>query len=280
MNPDFQRRIQRYGWDKAVPYYESAWQRALRPAQERLLEAANLQTGEQVLDVASGTGLVTLPAANQVAPTGRVVAVDLSKKMVHALRAEVQRNGHGHVEVRQMDAESLDFADETFDVALCSLGLMYVPDPAQAIAEMHRVLAPGGRAVSVVWGRRSKCGWAELFPIMDKRVSSDVCPLFFQLGTGEHLKMQFEGAGFQNVETERFSSELPFKDAKEACDAAFWGGAVALAWNKFGDAKREAARKEYLESIAPYRSGQGYEIPGEFVLALAQKDASEPRGGA
>jgi len=271
MNPDFQRRIQRYGWDKAVPYYESAWQRALRPAQERLLEAANLQRGEQVLDVASGTGLVTLPAANQVASTGRVVAVDLAKKMVHALRAKVQRNGHGHVEVRQMDAESLDFADETFDVALCSLGLMYVPDPAQAISEMHRVLAPGGRAVTVVWGRRSKCGWAKLFPIVDERVSSDVCPLFFQLGTGEQLKMQFESAGFQNVVTERFSSELPFKDAKEACDAAFWGGAVALAWDKFDEATRETARDEYLESIADYTDGEGYRVPGEFVVAIGRK---------
>lgn len=191
--------------------------------------------------------------------------------MVETLQETVRRNGHGRVEVRQMDAEALDFPDETFDVVLCSLGLMYVPDPGKAIQEMHRVLVPGGRAVTVVWGRRDRCGWAELFPIMDKRVKSDVCPLFFQLGTGSNLEAAFRTAGFREIPMDRFSSKLPFKDAKEACEAAFWGGAVALAWDKFDEEKREGAREEYLESIADYRDGEEYRIPGEFVLAQGWK---------
>ncbi len=271
MNPDFQRRIQRYGWDKAVPYYESAWQRALRPAQQRLVEVADVKTGERVLDVAAGTGLVTRPVAEQVGENGRVLAVDLSNQMVETLRAIIQRNGHGQVDAQQMDAENLDVPDEAFDVVLCSLGLMYVPEPRKAIQEMHRVLVPGGRAVALVWGRRAGCGWADLFPIMDKRVKSDVCPLFFQLGTGNNLETQFQSAGFEEITTDRFNMELPFENEEEACEAAFWGGAVALAWDKFDEEKRAGARREYLGSIDEYRDGEGYRIPGEFVIAQGCK---------
>lgn len=180
MNPDFQRRVQRYGWDKAASYYEPSWQRQLRPAQDRLLDVAALQPGERVLD-------------------------------------------------------------------------------------------PGGRAVSVVWGRRDRCGWAGVFPIMDRRVQSDVCPLFFQLGTGSTLSEAFRAAGFTEVATERFSVALPFSTPEEACEAAFWGGAVALAWRKFDEEKRAGARAEHLESIAPYRNEHGYDIPGEFVVTRGVK---------
>lgn len=274
MNPDFQRRVQRYGWDKAVPYYESAWRRALRPAHERVLEVADVQEGERVLEVAAGTGLVTLSLAEEVGGGGRVLAVDLSKAMVDTLRSTIQQNGHSNVDVQQMDAEDLDSPDETFDLVLCSLGLMYVPDPEQAIEEMHRVLVPGGRAATVVWGRRNRCGWADLFPIVDRRVKSDVCPLFFQLGTGNNLEAAFHQAGFESVTTERFTAELPFKDAQEACDAAFWGGAVALAWDKFDEETRKSAREEYLDSIAEYKDGKEYRVPGEFVVSMGRKVAA------
>lgn len=267
MQPDFQRRIQRYGWDRAASYYESCWQEQLRPAQKRLLEMADLQLRERVLDLACGTGLVTLPAARHVGPEGKVVAIDLSDEMVDTVDQKVRNHQLGQVLIERMDAETLDFADYAFDAALCSLGLMYVPNPVQALGEMHRVLRPGGRVVAAVWGRRERCGWAEIFPIMDRRVASDVCPLFFQLGTGDALQAAFQTAGFQDIETDRFSTTLHYDDPEAACEAAFWGGAVALAWRRFDEAKREAARAEYLESIEPYRTSDGYAIPGEFVVA-------------
>ena len=66
--------------------------------------------------------------------------------------------------------------------AVCALGLMYSPDPLAAMTEMHRVLRHGGRAVATVWGERRNCGWAEVFPIVDKNVQSEVCPMFFAAG--------------------------------------------------------------------------------------------------
>lgn len=101
---------------------------------------------------------------------------------------------------------------------------------------------------------------------MDRRVDSEVCPLFFQLGTDHALDATFRTAGFEHVSSERFSVTLPFDSEEDACAAAFEGEPVALAWRRFDDEKRVGARTEYFESIASYRNGDGYAIPGEFVV--------------
>jgi SAM-dependent methyltransferase len=175
------------------------------------------------------------------------------------------------VQFERMDAESLTFTDSSFDVALCCLGLMYAPDPRRALEEMFRVLRPGGRAVAAVWGARERCGWAGIFPIVDARVQSEVCPMFFQLGTGRTLAASFEAAGFDPVETERLSTTLHYDTAEDACGAAFAGGPVALAYSRFDDAARASAHEEYLATIEPYRSPSGYSVPGEFVLVVGER---------
>ncbi len=271
MKPQLQRRVQRYGWDKAAGYYEPYWQRQLEPAQKRLLEIADLRPGERVLDIACGTGLVTFPAAAAVAPDGEVLGTDISSEMVESARQVAEQRGVYNAAFERMDAENLGLPGSSFDVALCSLGLMYVPDPLRALREMHRVLAPGGRATVLVWGERDRCGWAEIFPITDRRVRSEVCPLFFRLGTKDTLEQAFRAAGFAGVTSERFSSVLRYDSAEEACRAAFDAGAVALAYHRFDEDTREQVHAEYLASIEPYRDGDGYEVPGEFVIASGYK---------
>jgi hypothetical protein len=132
--------------------------------------------------------------------------------------------------------------------------------------EMRRVLTPGGRAVAAVWGMRNRCGWADIFPIVESRVKSDVCPLFFQLGTGDSLAECFTHAGFRTVTTERISTELLYETGDAAADAAFAGGPVAMAYSRFDDATRQSAREDYIASIERFRAGTGYRIPGEFVI--------------
>ena len=274
MEPQLQRRVQRYGWDKAAKYYEDSWKHQLKPAQDKLLEMADLQPGESVLETSCGTGLVTLRAARQVANGGEVIATDISEKMIDEAKKLTNENSSSNIEFRRMDAEQLDFEGNRFDAAICSLGLMYFPFPAEALKEMHRVLKPGGRAVAAVWGERKNCGWAELFPIVDKRVASDVCPMFFQQGTGDTLRNSFQSAGFDKISVERMNVSLNYPDDKIALMAAFDGGAVALAYRKFDDQTKQEAHKEYLDSISQFRNGKGYDIPGEFVVAKGIKPKS------
>lgn len=266
MEARLQRRIQRYGWDRAAGDYERFWARQIEPSQIRLLELAELQPGERVVDVACGTGPVTFPAAERVQRHGAIVATDIAERMVEVVREAAAQRGLSNVKVEQMDAESLRLADGAFDAALCALGLMYVPNPVAALREMLRVLRPGGRAVAAVWGARDRCGWAEIFPVVDARVESDVCPLFFRLGTGDALDIAIELAGFSQIETRRISTVMHYSSGDDALGAAFAGGPVALADSRFDDHTRAEAHAEYLASIAPYRNGGGYEIPGEFVV--------------
>ena len=271
MEPRFQRRVQRYGWDKAAALYEPAWQRQLAPAQARLLELVAARPGERVLDVACGTGLVTFPLARAVEPGGQVLGTDLSAAMVDGARGRAAARGFANVAFERMGAEALALEGGSFDLAACSLGLMYVPDSAAAICELHRVLRPGGRVAVLVWGQRVRCGWAEIFPIVDARVVSAVCPLFFRLGGEGVLERELDAAGFRNLHLERMTCTLGFANDREACVAAFEGGPVALAYARFDEPTRQAAHIEYLASIAPYRNGNGYDIPAEFVLAAGSK---------
>jgi len=271
MEARLQRRVQRYGWDKAVSDYETGWRAQLEPAQTMMLELALPRTGERVLDVACGTGLVSFRALEAVGASGAVVGTDISGRMVEAARSAAELRGVKNAVFERADAEALDIEADPFDTALCALGLMYVPNPDRALAEIERVLKPGARAAAVVWGARANCGWADIFPITDARVASEVCPLFFQLGTGDSLAQHFAQAGFTDLETRRLQVELAYRSEEEALCAAFRGGPVALAYNRFDDATRSAVHTEYLDSIEHYRSGEGYQIPGEFVATVGVK---------
>jgi len=286
VDPRLQRRIQRYGWDKAAGVYEQYWREQLAPAQHRLLRVAMLQPGDRVLDVACGTGLVTFPAADAVGSSGSVVATDLSDAMVAHVAAEAHRRNLLQVTSSRMDAERLELPDGSFDAVLCALGLMYVPDPRAALREIRRVLRPGGRAAIAVWGARHKCGWAEIFSIVDRRVQSEVCPMFFQLGTADTLRHVMNEAGLVDVEAVRLSATLHYSSSEDACGAAFAGGPVALPHSRFDAATRDEAYAEYVASIEPWRTETGYHVPGEFVVAhgrravasqLASRETNEER---
>ena len=271
MDAKLQRRVQRYGWDRAASHYERSWQSQLEPAQSALLELAGLEPGIEVLDVACGTGLVSMKAAAVIMPGGRIVGTDISEQMVLAARDMAASRGIANARFERVEVEQSTFADNSFDVVLCALGLMYVPDPERAIRDFHQILRPRGRAVCAVWGQRTKCGWAEIFPIVDARVQSEVCPMFFRLGTAQNLQHAFRAAGFGGIVERRLETRLEYASGDEACDAAFIGGPVALAYSHFSPDTRSDARKEYLESLKAYLIGDHYSIPGEFVVVAGTK---------
>jgi SAM-dependent methyltransferase len=269
MEPRLQRRVQRYGWDLAAADYEPLWQAQLAPAQSALLTQMALAPGEQVLDVACGTGLVTLPAARWVGPQGKVMGVDISERMVQAVRHGAHAHRLHHVSATRCDAEHLDLPDAGFDAALCAFGLMYLPEPELSLSELRRVLRPGGRLGLAIWGERARCGWSALFPIVDAEVASEVCPLFFRLGQGETLARLCKDAGFTGVQTHRMRTTLRYADAHQACRAAFVGGPVALAWSRMGEAARQRMCAAYLQAIEPWRDGDTYAVPAEFLICSA-----------
>lgn len=271
MKPELQRRIQRYGWDKAAEYYENCWQAQLKPAHDLLMEVSSIQPNENIIDIAAGTGLITFRMAEKVGPTGQILATDISDEMVNIGTHLAQVKGFNNVHFKRMDAEHLVCENNYFDLATCALGLMYFPNPDASFAEMYRVLKPGGRAVAAVWGSRKKCGWSEIFPIVDARVNTDVCPMFFNLGESEVLKYPFANAGFKDISLLKIETKLLYTSADEACEASFLGGPVAMAYSRFDEKTKTEAQMEYIKSIEPFKTKNGYEIPGEFVVCSGVK---------
>jgi len=271
MERRLQLRVQRYGWDAAASHYADVWEGPLAPAHDTLVALADPRGGAHALEVACGTGLVTHRLAAAVGPDGTVLATDLSDEMVESTAASCHAAGLGQVRAARMNAERLDVADGAFDLAVCALGLMYVPDPVAALAEMRRAVRAGGRVVATVWGERRHCGWADIFPIVDARVASEVCPVFFGLGAPGALLRAFTEAGMSGGEERRERRVLRFADAEALLTAVLLGGPVAMAVKRFTPAEMDAVRAEFLASVARYRQQDGsYTVPGEFVTVAAE----------
>ena len=101
MEPKLQRRVQRYGWDRASDFYATFWSEQLRPAHEASIRLSDPQVGERVVDVACGGGEITFDAAERVGAAGHVLGLDLSEKMVAAAQAAATAHAGRVSRIRQ-----------------------------------------------------------------------------------------------------------------------------------------------------------------------------------
>jgi SAM-dependent methyltransferase len=150
-------------WSAAAPgwrKHDSSLQKYAAPVTERMV--AGLKPGQQVLDVASGTGEPALSAVARVAPGGSVVGVDFVEEMLAFAREKAVQRGLSNIEFRVMDAEQLDFAPATFDAVTFRWGLMFMPDPVGCLRRLHRALKPGGTLTLTCWATLDKNPWVAI----------------------------------------------------------------------------------------------------------------------
>jgi ubiquinone/menaquinone biosynthesis C-methylase UbiE len=141
-------------WEETAQYWtrhSDTIREMFAPLTEALLQAAAIVEGQTVLDIAGGAGEPSLTIAERVGPTGSVTCTDAVAEMVEAARREAASRGLTNVQFRQCTADSLPFADESFDVVVSRLGAMFFPDPVAACKEMLRVMKPGAAIAFVVW---------------------------------------------------------------------------------------------------------------------------------
>lgn len=131
-------------WGARARDYESIFVPFSQAAARRAVELAEIGPGDRYLDVAAGTGALTLAAA---AAGASVTAIDFAEGMLDILREKLARAGVDDVEVRQMDGQALEFGDGEFDAVGSGFGLVFFPDPPRGVREMRRVLTSGGRAI-------------------------------------------------------------------------------------------------------------------------------------
>jgi ubiquinone/menaquinone biosynthesis C-methylase UbiE len=179
---------------------------------------AGLRAGMRFLDVAAGSGGLSIPAARLGA---QVLSVDISPIMVDRLQARARNEGL-NIETRVMDGHALDLENNTFDMAASQFGVMLFPDMPRGIRELVRVIKPGGTVVLIALGSLQKI---EFFNFFMRAIQSivpgftgpptDPPPLPFQLQDPERLKREFVKAGLKNVRVEKTSETLEFSSGTD-----------------------------------------------------------------
>ena len=179
----------------------------------RLLEIARLRPGQTVLDVATGTGIAALAAANVVGKSGGMSATDISPHMLDRARERLASFPNSSFSVE--DGQALSFPDQSFDAVICNMGLMYFPDPGKGVKEFYRVLQKNGRAcVSVFHGSgpvyRLSSGreFGGVHTLITARSASEALHGEDFTKLGARVADLFANAGFQEIETEAYSGLL------------------------------------------------------------------------
>src|SRR3990167_1691132 len=194
-----------------------------------LLRHAALQSGERVLDVACGTGIVARQAAPLMGAGGQVVAVDMNPAMLGVARA-LQAPSGATITWQEGNAMALPFPDGAFDVALCQHGLQFVPDRAGAVREMRRVLAPGGRALVIVLQALARHPVFEaLMESVARNLSLPVSAVMtpFALCDADELRTLFTAAGFKKVDIIPESTVVRFPEPERFVPLAVTSSAAA-----------------------------------------------------
>src|SRR5262249_7559829 len=185
--------------DEAAAEYERAFAHVSDYFLPDLFDAANLTVGMRVLDVAAGTGLGAEKVLARVGHSGHVTATDVSAAMVERARERLNaaRNASAAVE----DGQNLSFPSGSFDAIVCSLGLMFFPDPEQGLSEFRRVLRSGGRASASVLTAPERSYNGRINAIIAKYVPSlaEATARTFSLGDEGRLQSLFNRAGSGDV---------------------------------------------------------------------------------
>ena len=241
----------------------------------RLVEVAGVRTGERVLDVGSGRGAVTLPAADAVGPTGRVTSIDLAPSMVERLRADVAASGHANVDVTVMDAQQPDLPPASFDVVLSSLVVFFLEDPALALTRYLRLLRPGGRlGITTFGGNDERWRWVEDLRRFSASEQESRPPNRELFESNEMVDALVSGAGFVDA-----TSVVQTHDVRFADFATWWAWSWSHGARRFWDTvpadRLDDARQHAHEEYAAIAAGDGSAVLHEHIRYTTARNAGE-----
>jgi ubiquinone/menaquinone biosynthesis C-methylase UbiE len=248
------------------------------PLTRALIEQAGIGKGQDVIDVAAGAGEPSLTIAEKVGPTGSVTCTDAVAEMVDAARTEAAKRGLSNVQFRQCTADSLPFADESFDAAVSRLGIMFFPDPVAGCREMLRVTKGGGALAFAVWHK------SELNPfcsvpteVMSRYVEPTPfdadAPGAFRFAEPGKLSRVMAMAGATDIK-ERV---IKFDIAAPISAAQFWemrsqtSDALRQKLAKQSDAQRTRIAEELSAAVAEFFPRNEMKFPARMIIVSGHK---------
>lgn len=214
---------------------------------EPLVDLAQLQKGQHVLDIATGTGIVAIAAAQIVGNQGKVIGVDISSGMLAQAQRKIEAAGLQNIELIEADAEYLNFPDDSFDAILCSSAIVYLTDIPASLQQWYRFLKPGG-IVAFSCLAQTAVTASILFRSKAQKYGVTITNPNEILDTPEKCQNLLEAAGFQDIKivTQQFGGY--FTNAQHAWQAnannAFGSQVFQLAPDKL-----EQLKAEYIAEI-------------------------------
>lgn len=252
--------------------------RTLAAATAQMLDAAGLQPGQRVLDVAAGTGDQSILAAQRVGPSGSVLATDISPNMLAGAAEAAREASLNNVSTQVADASALEVAADSFDAAVCRFGLMFVPDLHQALTRVRRALKPGASFAALVWSTEVHNPYIGLRLALLREMDRMPTPTpslarTVSLSGPGQLQRAFEAAGFTNVRVSAVATPREFDSLEQVLQAM---SSDSPAQGELGKAMNDAEREYYTSELA--RRAQAYVqadgrcvLPGEALLGVGTR---------
>lgn len=250
------------------------YERLLAPAlftewTHRMADAAEIQSGQHVLDVACGTGILAQTIATQVGPDGFVSGVDINPGML-----AVARRTSPTIDWREGAAEALPYDDDTFDAVVCQFGLMLFSDSETALREMWRVLKPGGHlAVAVFDSLDNLPAYSAMADIFERLIGKDVgnaLRLPFSMGDTNGLAALFTTAGIGTAKITTHKGVAHFASISNMvlADVRGWFPFAGL---RMDEEMIEAVVNDAQKALKPYQTPSGaveFQVPVHIVTAV------------
>ena len=244
------------------------------PWAEVLIDAAGVRRGHEVLDVASGTGVVARLAAARAGTAGRVVAIDVSGAMLAHAATVPSPAGAAPIEYLEASVTQLPLDHGSFDVVLCQQGMPFFTDRPAAAAEMLRVLRPGGTLGLSVWvaGRPLEPFGQYIAALTEAGVVPPFPGAFdgetFKMAEGE-VRMVLEGDGLASVEIRTIEREVVWPDAESAAQGIL-GTPFAPLLDRLPPERRDALEADLSRRFSPAAPNEAVRRTTAAVVAIAK----------
>jgi ubiquinone/menaquinone biosynthesis C-methylase UbiE len=259
-------------FDGAAERYDREGPRVFEKFGAHLIEWINLQPGMRVLDAATGKGAVLVPAAQRVGANGHVIGIDLSNEMIVQTAHLARELGLSNVETRKMDAEQLEFADESFDCVTCAFSLFFFPSMNVALTEMRRVLKKDGRIGIALFGGAPAPftpAWG-IFAEQARAYGIAVRTPQKVVYSAEDVLSLLSQAGFGNTQIQSETYDIVYTNVEDWWAFQFTlGNRAALL--RMSDETRAQFKEEYLAKLRPLFRDDGLHLGVNVVYACAQQ---------
>jgi ubiquinone/menaquinone biosynthesis C-methylase UbiE len=274
-------------WRESAQYWEkyaSTIRMMFAPLTRAIIAEAGIREGQKVLDVAGGPGEPSLTIAETVGPTGSVTCTDAVAEMVTAAESEARQRGLTNIKFRQCTAAELPFENNSFDAAVCRLGVMFFPDPLGGLREMLRVTRPEGVVALAVWHR------SDLNPfsyIVTKVISRYVetpaatagAPDAFSFAEPGTLASILEEAGAIDVRERllKFRIEAPISPEEFWAMRSETSGTLREKLITLSEEERARVAQEVQEAAREFFPNDQMSFPAQMIIVTGKKPESSDK---